>query len=273
MSPAELFSQVTNSGVGSQLIGLVTVIGGLAAIYHFFVEFVESNEQAVRAWNNKPDFYRQKMTKRRKVVIFSSLGIVIASVVLMIATSWNKWLLVPEIPVALVVVATALLRWPRKKGEMALINPGFKLKIPGLISYKRGSIAIDTRVVIVDETIDASGNLISLGMRYRWSRTRNSARSQWRSNIRVSNLEASEDEEIKVVAMRHVAGTKEISTLTPEELDELCAKVLEICQKTFRYKFGTKIYELNPIKLGAPPQVAGSALIANALKEGRLTIN
>lgn len=273
MSPAELFSQVSNSGVGSQLIGLVTVIGGLAAIYHFFVEFVESNEQAVRAWNNKPDFYRQKMTRRRKGVIFSSLGIVVASVVLMIATPWDRWLLLPEIPAALVVVATALLRWPRKKGEMALINPGFKLKVPGLISYKRGSIAIDTRTATMAETTDASGNLITLEMRYRWSRTRNSARSQWRSNIRVSNLETSQDEEIKAVALKHVSDTKELLSLTSDQLEELCEKVLKICQKTFRYKFGTKIYELDPIKVGAPAQVAGSALIAEAIKEGRLTIN
>lgn len=222
---------------------------------------------AVRARNNQPDYYCQKMTALRKVVIFGSLADGAALIVLRIVWDIMEfWLVAGCVVAALVAVIAALVTWPRID-QLALIGPGIHLKIPGYWSYKKGKVLLRTRTVVLMGIKDASGALVNVDVQYTTHRVSDDAALLWLSVNGIANLEDSLNEIIKRVAGEVVRSTSAILTLAEPQVVEMVDSVQDRCEGAFLGSYGSTLRVLGFPRVAPPESVEGMRMVADALRE------
>lgn len=158
--PTEFFSKFS----AGTIIQIITAVASIAAIYKFFIEFVQPNQLAVRARNNKIDHYFKPIEWWRLMLLIVYLGATSASVALLIRGegTYFPWVTVSA---SAVMLWYALRTWPQTDIP-ALIGPGIKIKVPGYISYKAAIVAEDTRTVSTPNRLDQTGLLVDVQIAY-----------------------------------------------------------------------------------------------------------
>lgn len=244
--------------------GVIGLIVSFVAIYKFFIEFVEPNEQAIRTRNNRPDYKHVPMSKTRRVAVFGGVAGVVILLVLAAVMSGDVWYYLVGALVCLVLFTVGIVTW-RRTDVMALTGPGIKGKVPGWFSWRRCVVAIETRGPELVNATDATGHIINIHLAYRWSRTRDDAPALWKSLNDIVNLETTMDYEITVAAQNALKHVERAAVLDEEGLKTFAEQVFDRCEEAFRDKFGTTLYSVAVATIGIPPQVAGSEVLATAL--------
>ncbi len=270
---------------------LVAAIVGIAAVYKFFIEFVEADEMAVRARNNKIDYYHEKMSWPRRILTIVGIGGLVATIVLIIRFGTDSWFIWTGVALSSILLLwRTISTWPRTDIP-ALVGPGFKLKVPGWISYKRAKAATNTRTVHIEDRIDASGNLVNVDVTYVWARgtlemTRLwqarakvvklihkegdaitlAATCLWRSMFGVDNLEESLDGIVRESALKTIGETEHMTHLGAEGLSAFCASVIVDASSAFQHDFGSTLHVTRLGRTGPPAQVTAMSQIAKAIE-------
>lgn len=290
MPTAGFFNSVLNSGFSK----FIAAVAGLAAVYKFFIEFVEPDEMAVRARNNQPDYYHVPITIPRYLLITVSIGGVIAALLRLYTYGFDVWMLwVPQLVAFGVMLWLAVMTWPRSE-VLALVGPGWKFKIPGWISYKRAQVATFTRTVVVTNRRDADGKLVTVVCTYLYSRgtselvelweqhiailklipthraqINEAAKLLWRSLFKVANLEDSLDSLVLGAMFQEIHTTHRMDGLTRDESSAFTAAILNDCGPKALERFGSTVHVATLVDAGPPENVEAAGILADAIKDAR----
>ena len=247
----DAFSSFMDKGVGQSLVKIVGIVVSLAAVYKFFIEFVESNEEAVRARNNRPDYLHVPVGKVRLSAYLLAAGGVIAVIVMTLFFNVNGWLELGILAGALVVIVVTTKTWPRTD-QMALVGRGVKFKVPGWVSYKKGNMAVQPEAVGRNALRDASDDLVDIEINYEWSRVKGNPVLLWRSVVEITDLQGVLNNRIKASVQNHVMSTKGVATLSIEGKLGLEKSIREECAAKF-YELGVELHSLRIGHLGIDP--------------------
>lgn len=283
-----------SSLVGSGIAQLIAAIAGFAAIYMYFITFVQSDEMAVRSRNNEPDTFHEKMSWKRRAVIWLGIGGLITTIVLIVKLGTDQWhIWTGLVLISIVSLWRAIVTWPRTS-VLALQRPGFKIKVPGWVNYKSAKIAKNTRTINVTERTDADGELVNVDVTYVWARGTRELRDMWQSRqpmrvyrasepdevnrgaehfwtslFGVDNLEDSLDGIVRAVALMVIGETPSMKHLDAEGIRTFCAALLDdVCTDALD-KFGATVYEVRIGRVGPPAQVTAMEKLVRVLAELR----
>lgn len=264
MNFAGFFQSLSENPAVRGIGGVIGLIVSFVAIYKFFVEFVEPNEQAIRTRNNRPDYKHVPMSTTRRIMVFGGIITALVLVVLSTIMSSGVWYYLGGAVFGIVAFATGIITWKRTTA-MAMTGPGIKGKVPGWFSWRRGVVAIETRGPELVNATDATGHIINIHLAYRWSRTSDDAPALWKSLNDIVNLETTMDYEVTVAAQNALKHVERAAMLDEDGLHAFAEQVYQRCKQDFYNKFGTTLYSVAVATIGIPPQVAGSEVLADAL--------
>lgn len=251
---ADAISSFITSGAAKGIGAVITVLVSLTAIYKFFVEFVEANEQAVRAHNNKPVYRHRAIGPIRRIVYLLTVLWLAVCTVAAVTQPIDTYKLLGAYGLGVVALVITTKTWPRTD-EIHLVDPGFKLKVPGWISYKRGVIALDSRTITLTGVTDGSQQLVDIEVAYRWSRTKDDGAALWQSVIGVDNLETTIDAALSVATQQMVAQTNRVAGLNARKMETLGNRILRGSRDFFAQEFGVTLHAVGIAKVGTPPLV------------------
>lgn len=260
MIPADALSVIQSApvrGVGTML----TILIALGAVYKFFIEFVEPNEEAIRTRNNKPDYRRMPIRPARRIAYILEAMMLILVFIVTRTIDVNGFAMLGVVAVVLVGVVITTATWP-KSDEYALVGPGIKIKVPGWYNYKRGVVALDKRTTTQTGLTDQTHQLIDVEAAYTWHRARKDGPGLWRSLVGVDDLLLAIDTVISVSVQLQVATIDHADRLSRASMEELGEQILADCKATCYAELGVALVSVKIAKVGATPQGA----IAEAIK-------